>query len=424
MQAIEGPKGFSDILPADAWKWQRVEACARAVSALYNFAEIRTPVLEHTELFHRGVGDSSDVVHKETYTFTDRGNRSVTLRPEGTAGVVRALIEHRAIAQEGARCKVYYVGANFRYERPQAGRLRQHHQFGAESFGTADAAADAECILLQMHFYAACGLKGLKLMLNSLGDAESKQRYRQVIVDHLTPRSAQLSPDSQRRLSENPLRILDSKVPDDIALCADIPAPRHSLSDASRAHFDRVAELLAGAVDFEINPRLVRGFDYYTETLWEVTAEGLGAQSAIGGGGRYNNLVEQLGGRPTPGVGFGSGIERLLLALEAQKVALPRPATRVFWLVAHGSAAQRHNWLLLRDLRAAGVTADMDFAGRSVKAQFTLAERNGATHCIVVGDDEIAAGTVTVKDLAARTQSTQSRAGLIDYLRASAATAP
>jgi histidyl-tRNA synthetase len=237
------------------------------------------------------------------YTFQDRGDRSITLRPEGTAGVVRAAIENGLITQEGARAKVYYIGPNFRYERPASGRLRQHHQFGVEAFGVAEPEQDVECILLQMDFYRRCGVINLELQVNSLGDRESKTRYRDALVAFLTPRQSQLSDDSQRRLATNPLRILDSKDPRDMEAAQGAPPPAESLSEKSRLHFERVQELLvaAGAV-YRVNPNLVRGFDYYTDTLWEVTAGGLGAQNAIGGGGRYDSLVEQLGGKPTPGV--------------------------------------------------------------------------------------------------------------------------
>src|SRR4051812_4272212 len=245
MSRINAPKGFEDILPATSWKWQAVERTAREAAALYHSAEIRTPVLEHTGLFHRGVGEGSDIVRKETFTFDDRGGDSMTLRPEGTAGVVRAAIEHSLIAQEGARAKVFYLGANFRYERPQKGRLRQHHQFGVEAFGAAEPEQDVECILLQMDFYRRCGVKDLELQVNSLGDAESKQRYRDALVAHLTPKQAQLSEDSQRRLATNPLRILDSKDPRDAEAIGDVPPAAESLSDKSRAHFERVQKLLA-----------------------------------------------------------------------------------------------------------------------------------------------------------------------------------
>jgi histidyl-tRNA synthetase len=414
---VTAPRGTADILPSESWKWQAVERIARQTAGLYHFAEIRTPVFEHTELFHRGVGEASDIVNKEMYTFEDRGGRSVTLRPEGTAGVVRAAIENNLVAQEASRVKVFYLGPNFRYERPQTGRLRIHHQFGAEAFGAPEAEQDVECILLQMDFYRRCGVKDLELQVNSLGDRESKARYRDALVRFLTPKQAQLGEESQRRLTTNPLRILDSKDPRDRAAAEGAPPARESLSDTSRAHFERVQALLSAAnVPFRVNPNLVRGFDYYTETLWEVTAGGLGSQNAIGGGGRYDNLVEQLGGRPTPGVGFGSGIERLLIALEAQGVALPAPRENLVWLVAHGDAAREHNWKLMAELRAAGVPADMDVSGRSVKSQFKLADREGAAWCVVVGDTELQGGTVVLKNLSNAEQTQVPRAELVSRL--------
>jgi len=418
MSKIAAPRGMLDILPAESWKWQTVERLAREVSALYHFAEIRTPIFEHSELFHRGVGETTDIVHKETYTFEDRGGRSVTLRPEGTAGVVRAVIESGLVNDVGARVKVFYLGPNFRYERPAAGRYRQHHQFGVEAFGVAEADQDVECILLQMEFYRRCGLRDLALRVNSLGDRESKQRYRDTLVAFLTPKQAQLSEDSQRRLTTNPLRILDSKDTNDQAAVRGAPPAAESLSDNSHRHFERVQHLLGAAgVTFRVNPNLVRGFDYYTETLWEVTAGGLGAQNAIGGGGRYDNLVEQLGGRPTPGVGFGSGIERLLLALESQKVDLPRPPENLVWLVSHGPAAKAANWQLMLQLRRAGFTCDMDPGDRSVKSQFKVADREKAAFCLTTGETELAANTVVVKELATGQQETIPRDQVIDRLR-------
>jgi len=422
-QRINAPKGFEDILPADSWKWQAVERIARDTAELYHFAEIRTPVLEATELFHRGVGETTDIVHKETFTFTDRGNNSMTLRPEGTAGVVRAAIEHNLIAQEGSRVKVFYIGANFRYERPQKGRLRQHHQFGAEAFGLPDPEQDVECILLQMDFYRRCGVKDLALQVNSLGDAESKQRYREALVAFLTPKKSQLSEDSQRRLTENPLRILDSKDPRDQQAVQGAPPATESLSAKSRAHFDRVQQLLQLATSnqqlatYSVNPNLVRGFDYYTDTLWEVTASGLGAQNALGGGGRYDNLVETLGGKPTPGVGFGSGLERLLIALDAQGVALPRTTKPLTYLISIGDAAKESNLQLLYQLRAANLPADMDPSGRSPKAQFRLADRYQANYCLITGDTELQSNTILLKDLTTGDQTTCPRSEIIPRLQ-------
>jgi histidyl-tRNA synthetase len=417
MSTINAPRGTADTLPAESWKWQVIERIAREVAGLYHFQEIRTPIFEHTELFHRGVGETTDVISKETYTFNDRGERSMTLRPEGTAGVVRAMIEHNLLAQEGSRQKVYYIGPNFRYEKPQSGRLRQHHQFGAEAFGVAAPEQDAECILLQMEFYRRCGVRDLELRLNSLGDFESKSRYRDMLVEFLTPKSASLSEDSQRRLTTNPLRILDSKDPRDQEATVGVPPAVKSLSEKSLKHFERVQALLSNlGVAFRLNPNLVRGFDYYTETLWEVTGGGLGAQNALGGGGRYDNLVEQLGGRATPGVGFGSGLERLLMALDAQGVALLDANKPLIWLIAHGDAARAAQWPLLAELRAAGFAADMDLSGRSVKAQFKVADREKAAICLVVGESELAAATVVVKKLATGEQSNVARGQIIEHL--------
>jgi histidyl-tRNA synthetase len=418
MSKINAPRGTADTLPVESWKWQAVEAIAREVASLYHFAEIRTPIYEYSELFHRGVGETTDIVSKETFTFADRGGDSITLRPEGTAGVVRAVIENNLIAQEGSRQKLFYIGPNFRYERPQKGRLRQHHQFGVEAFGIAEPEQDVECILLQIDFYRRCGLKDIALEINSLGDKESKQRYRDALVKFLTPQAARLSEESQRRLIENPLRILDSKDPRDQAACTGAPPAGESLSDASREHFARVQAMLNGrAIPFKVNSNLVRGFDYYTGTVWEVTTSGLGSQNAIGGGGRYDNLVERLGGRATPGVGFGIGLERLLMALEAQNVTLADPRQPLVWLVAMGPSAKSAAWNLLADLRAAGIAADMDLGNRSAKAQFKIADREAAKFSVILGDDELARGEVMVKNLSTGEQTAVPRTEIISRLK-------
>jgi histidyl-tRNA synthetase len=414
---ITAPKGTVDILPAESWKWQSIERIAREVAELYHFSEIRTPIFEHSELFHRGVGETSDIVHKETYTFDDRGGRSITLRPEGTAGVVRAVMESSLIADQGARVKVFYFGPNFRYENVQKGRLRQHHQFGVEAFGVAEPEQDVECILLQMDFYRRCGVKDLALRLNSLGDRDSKQRYRDVLAAFLQPKSAQLSEDSQRRLTTNPLRILDSKDPRDVEACTGAPPAIESLSDKSRNHFERVQSLLGKAsVNFVVDGTLVRGFDYYTDTLWEVTASGLGAQNAVGGGGRYDNLVETLGGKPTPGVGFGSGLERLLIALDAQGVAIPDNRKPLVWLVSQNDAAREANMSLLSELRANNIPADMDLVGRKMDKQFKMADREKASWCIIVGEAELASGTVKLKNFKTQEQTSVPRAEIVSRL--------
>ncbi len=280
MSKITAPRGTADILPADSWKWQAVERIAREVAELYHFQEIRTPIYESTELFHRGTGETTDIVQRETFTFNDRGNESITLRPEGTPGVVRAIVEHNLLADQGSCAKFFYIAPNFRYERPQKGRYRQHHQFGVEAFGIPEPDQDVECILLQMDFYRRCGVKDLALKINSLGDAESKKIYRDALVKFLAPKSDGLSEDSQRRLGQNPLRILDSKDPRDVEARQGAPAAGDYLTEASRQHFTRVEKLLGDAgVPFTVDTNLVRGLDYYTNTVWEVIAGGLGRRT-------------------------------------------------------------------------------------------------------------------------------------------------
>jgi histidyl-tRNA synthetase len=416
-QKLTAPKGFADVLPAEAWKWQVIEQIARDTASLYRYQEIRTPILESTALFHRGVGETSDIVHKETFTFNDRGGESMTMRPEGTAGVVRAVIEAGLLNDQGARVKCFYLGPNFRYERPQKGRLRQHHQFGAEAFGVPDPDQDVECILLQLDFYRRCGVKDLALRINSLGDAESKQRYRDALVQFLSPKKDGLSEDSQRRLTENPLRILDSKDPRDVERVQGAPPASEYLSDKSAKHFARVQQLLTAVnAPFTLDGTLVRGFDYYTDTLWEVTAGGLGSQNAIGGGGRYDNLVETLGGRPTPGVGFGSGLERLLIALEAQGVQLTPPTKPLIFLVSHNDTARNANFQLMQQLRHAGFAADMDLTGKSMKAQFKMVDREQPAFLLIRGEQELKDNTITLKVSATREQRTLALSDLINTL--------
>jgi histidyl-tRNA synthetase len=418
-EKLQAPKGTTDTLPAEVWKWQAVENFARLSAELFGFGEIRTPIFEHTELFHRGVGEGSDIVQKETYTFEDRGGRLITLRPEGTAGVVRAMIEHSLLADQGARAKVFYIGPNFRYERPASGRLRQHHQFGAEAFGIGEPEQDVECILLQLDFYRRCGVRDLELRINSLGDRESKLRYRDIVRAYLLGKKSALSADSQRRLEENPLRILDSKDPVDIEACIGIPAANDSLSEKSRVHLGVVMQLLSYAkIPFAVDNTLVRGFDYYTDTLWEVTASGLGAQNAIGGGGRYDNLVEELGGRPIPAVGFGSGLERLLMALESQQVELPNLRQPLVWIVTQGDSAKATAWPLAAELRSRGIAVDMDLSGRGMKGQFKLADRAQANWCAIIGDAEVQNQTVAMKNMKTGEQITVPRGELAGKLSA------
>ncbi|HEY7088730.1 MAG TPA: histidine--tRNA ligase [Tepidisphaeraceae bacterium] len=422
---ISAPKGTIDILPAESWKWQAIERIAREVAELYHFQEIRTPIFEHSELFHRGVGETTDIVHKETYTFDDRGGRSITLRPEQTAGVARAAIESGLLNDQGARAKVYYIGPNFRYENVQKGRVRQHHQFGVEAFGVAEPEQDVECILLQVDFYLRCGLKDLSLQVNSLGDRDSKEIIAKHLRDALGDKRSLLSEDSQRRLDENPIRILDSKDSRDQELTSKLFTSSVPLSPKSEAHLKRVLDLLGKAelekqgVAWHYSGKLVRGFDYYTETIWEVTASGLGAQNAIGGGGRYDNLIATLGGRPTPGVGFGSGLERLLIALEAQGVTIADPRRPLVWLAAHNDPARDANMKLLAELRAAGIPADMEPTARKMDKQLKQANREHAVWCIIVGDNELSSNTVMLKNLGTGEQTAVPRGEIVSRLKAS-----
>lgn len=419
MSKLQAPKGTQDFLPAATRRWQAVERFAREIAGLYRFEEIRTPMFEDTALFHRGVGETTDIVTKETYTFETRGKDSLTLRPEGTAPVVRALLQAGLLDPQGATAKVYYLNTPmFRYERPQAGRYRQHHQFGIEAFGVAEPEQDVECIQLQLDFYNRCGLRDVTLYVNSLGDRESKALYGEALRRFFSGKADELSDESRRRLESNPLRILDSKDPRDVEARKDAPANVEFLSDRSKVHFDRVCKLLdAAGIKYGLNPNLVRGLDYYTETLWEFEAAGLGAQAAVGGGGRYDNLVETLGGKPLPGVGFGIGLERLLLALEAQGAILPEMSPRPVWVVAQSEGARDAAIGLLRDLRRSGTAADMDYTGRGTKAQFKLADRAGATHCLILGDRELEAGVVAVKDLESGEQQEVERGKVLELFQ-------
>ncbi len=423
---IQGPKGTNDLLPAASKQWQFIERVAREVADLYLYEEVRTPVFEHTALFHRGVGEATDIVTKETYTFETRGGDSVTLRPEGTAPVVRALLQAGLLDNQGAMAKVYYLATPMlRYERPQAGRLRQHHQFGCEAFGVASPEQDVELILLQSDFYRRVGLRDVRLDLNTLGDGESKRRYADALRDFFGPKAVDLSDESKRRLESNPLRILDSKDPRDIAAREDVPVNADFLSDRSRDHFARVRELLdASGTAYTLNTNLVRGLDYYTDTLWEYVAGGLGAQSAVGGGGRYDGLVETLGGKATPGVGFGMGMERLLLALDAQGTPPADDDRLPIWVVAQSDGARDAAFALVRELRAAGLAADTDLAGRGIKAQFKLANKSQAATCLILGDRELAEGVVTLKDMATGEQRDVPRDAVLEVVTPTPADGP
>jgi len=389
--------GTSDLLPSDTPLWQRIEATAREHFRRAAIGEIRTPTLEATELFKRGIGEATDVVGKEMYTFLDRGERSCTLRPEGTASVVRAAIQHGLLAKGPQR--LWYGGPMFRYERPQKGRRRQFHQIGVELLGVADATSDAEAIAIAWDLLADLGVAGLQLEINSLGTPEDRQRYRAELVSWLEAHHDQLDPDSQNRISTNPLRVLDSKNPDTQALLAGAPTLADALAGESHERFARVRQALeALRIPFVLNPGLVRGLDYYGHTAFEITSNQLGAQATVCGGGRYDGLVEQLGGPATAAVGWAIGLERLVLLLWQGEAMVEAPAPDLY-VISRGEAAEGQALVLTRQGRQAGLVVERDASGGAFGKQFKRADRSGAPWAAVIGDDEAAAGMAKLKDL-------------------------
>ena len=400
---IQAPRGTYDVLPDQSAKWQEVEQKINELCRLYQYKEIRTPIFEHTELFQRGVGDTTDIVQKEMYTFQDRGDRSLTLRPEGTASVVRSYVENKLFGMPDQPVKLFYTGPMFRYERPQAGRMRQFVQFGVEAIGSKDPAIDAEVISLAMELYRSVGLKQLRLVINSLGDTESRVAHKEALVKHFEPSINEFCGDCQTRLKKNPLRILDCKVDRNHPLMATAPSLTDYLNEESQAYFDEVQSYLTSMdIDFVVDPNLVRGLDYYNHTAFEIMsdAEGFGAITTLAGGGRYNGLVEDLGGPESPGIGFGMSIERLLLALEMEKVEIGQSHNLEVYVVSMDENTKKKAFSVVRDLRMNGISADMDFAGRKVKAQMKSADRKGAGFVIVIGETELESGKVALKEMA------------------------
>jgi histidyl-tRNA synthetase len=398
---IHSIKGVKDILPDEIRRWQTIEAAARRLSGLYGFREIRVPIFELTELFARSIGASTDIVEKEMYTFADRDGKLLTLRPEGTAGVVRAYIEHNLSASATLQ-KYFYLGPMFRHERPQAGRLRQFHQFGVESFGSASPLADVDVMSLLWRFLTELQLPGLTLEMNSLGDPADRSAYKVVLVDFLRQRQDRLCENCQRRMETNPLRVLDCKIPECRTATEDAPSILDSLSTNSHAHFDKVqAGLKDLAIPYIINPRLVRGLDYYTLTTFEVTSRHLGAQNAVGAGGRYDGLVETLGGPKTPAIGFAVGLERVSLMLP-DSVVFPLPT--LVAVAAFGAEGSSLGARILNDLRMAGVPADMDSRATSLKSHLRQADRMGASYVVMIGDNEAATGQVLIRNMHTKEQ--------------------
>lgn len=393
------PRGTKDILPDTVGDWNYVEGEIRELCRRFGYSEIRTPIFEHTELFQRGIGEGTDVVDKEMYTFTDRGERSITLRPENTASAVRAYLQNKLYAQSNL-VKLFYIGSMFRYDRPQAGRMREFHQFGVEALGEANPAVDAEVILLAMNLLEGLGLKNLELSINSVGCPKCRSKYRTMLQDFFRDKLEDLCEDCRSRFERSPLRILDCKKDSDKPYMADAPKITDCLCEECADHFAKLKELLTSAgISFTHDPRLVRGLDYYTKTAFEIKYPPLGAQSAVAGGGRYDGLIEEMGGNPTPAVGFATGLERLLLALESQNLLPEKNRSVDAYVVALGETAQAEGFKLLNSLRQQGLSAAMDFAGRSMKAQMKQANKLGAKYSVILGEDEIAEGVVMLRSM-------------------------
>ena len=403
---LQRPKGTVDILPGESEKWQFVEATMRRVFATYRFSEIRTPLFEHYEVISRSVGDTTDIVTKEMYDFYDKGDRHVTLRPEGTAPVVRSYVENNKFAPEVQKpFKVYYTGSMFRYERPQAGRLREFHQIGVENFGSKNPATDVETIAMAKAFFDQVGVKNIKLVINSLGDSETRERYREALIAYLEQHLDNLSDDSKRRLRENPLRVLDSKDKQDIAIVKDAPSILDFLTDASQQHLIDVKTMLESLnIAYTIDQNMVRGLDYYNDTIFEFMTEIKGKELTICGGGRYDSLVSYFGGPETPGFGFGIGVDRLLLILEEQGAPLPVAQPLDVYVVVLGASANVAALKLVQSLRDQGYAVERDVLNRKIKQQFKSAEEFGAKVIITLGESEVETGEIVVKNNATRAE--------------------
>jgi histidyl-tRNA synthetase len=395
----QAPRGTQDVLPEDEKYWRYVEGTATRLAELFGYAQIRIPTFEHTSLFVRGVGDTTDIVGKEMYTFEDKGGESLTLRPEATASIMRAYLEH-GLASTPQPVKVHFLGSMFRYDRPQAGRYREFHQFDCEVIGEASPTVDAEVILLAWRFFEALGLRDLTVHLNSIGDRNCRPAYLSLLKEHFSQHQDRLCPDCRRRLDTNPLRLLDCKNEQCQPAIATAPAGIEHLCDECASHFADLRKLLdALDIPVQLNPRLVRGLDYYTRTVFEIFPAIEGAQSALGGGGRYDGLMEQLGGKPTPGIGFAMGIERIILNLREQGIPVPEIRRAVVYVAHQGDEARVAAMRLTDRIRRAGIECVVGLGNRSLKSQLKQANTLGARFAFIIGEQEVAEGTVTVRDL-------------------------
>lgn len=412
------PRGTNDFLPGDVEEWQALEMILYQIFKTYGYHEIRTPIFEHTELFLRSVGESSDIVEKEMYTFEDKGLRSVTLRPEGTASTVRAFIENKLYSGP-MPMKLYYSGPMFRYDQPQAGRYRQFHQFGAEVLGSKEAVVDAEIIAFSVDLFSRLGIEDLAVKINTVGCDECRPAYQEALKKYFEGHRDELCPACLRRLDTNPLRILDCKEESCKRVSDEAPATLDYACDNCRTHFGQLRDYLdATNIDYEVDFRLVRGLDYYTQTAFEVVINKIGSQqNALCGGGRYNKLAEQIGGEDIPGMGFAAGMERLLLTLKEQGVQLHRGSDNSVYLAVLGDKARVQAFKLLQALRLESISSEMDYLSRSLKAQMKSADRNQARYTIIIGDDELDRGEVVVRDMQTSEQVPVPIEKVLDYIK-------
>jgi histidyl-tRNA synthetase len=415
---INKVKGTYDVLPNESSRWHALEEKIHDILKLYNIKEMRTPIMEYSEVFHRQT-ELSDMVTKETYDFDDRSDRKLTLRPEGTAGIIRSYVENKLYASQELE-KVFYIGPNFRYERPQKGRYRQFYQFGVEAIGAVDPALDAEMIMLAYDFIKRLGLKGVSVRINSLGDDVSRRNYQEALTNYFLPHKETLCDDCKARLEKNPLRILDCKVDQKHPAVMHAPTPQDYLNDESKAYFHQVIEHLnASKISYEIAPKLVRGLDYYSHTVFEIEAdiEGFGAQNVLGGGGRYQKLVSELGGPDLGGIGFACGMERLLLALDAENIELEKEDVLDAYVIVFGDALKITGSKILYDLRQAGLIADMNYTQKAFKGQLKQALRLGAKYLVIVGEEEFSKGVVGIKNTATEVQEEVPMGRITKYLK-------
>ena len=414
----KAPRGTKDVTPKDVYKWHYVEKKFREICALYGYEEIRTPIFEHTEVFARSVGDTTDVVQKEMYTFTDRGDRQLSLKPEGTAGVIRSFIENKMYA-DTQPTKLYYITPCFRYERPQAGRQRQFHQFGVEVLGSDGPSVDAEVISLAVQFFNELGLKNLSVNINSVGCPKCREAYNKKLKEYLDQKTDVLCETCLERKDKNPMRVIDCKNPQCKENLKDIPFMIDNLCDDCKEHFETLKKYLTEmGIDFVVDKTIVRGLDYYRKTAFEIISNDIGAQSTVCGGGRYDGLVELLGGpKDISGIGFGLGIERLLLTLENNNIEIENPKSTDIYIATIGDAAKTRSFKIVKDLRANHISADNDHLDKSIKAQFKYSDKINAKYTVVIGDDELANDTATLKNMQTSEQTTIKLSEIVDELK-------